>query len=174
MNNRLIIALLLCAGALAFACGPRSRSEPSSLAQTASLQPERLTAKPASRSSRSAKTSAKTTSKIKSDLKVSVADREVRFALNVTNVGPKHVELSFPSGKAYDFVVVDSIGREVWHWSNGRMFTQGIRNTQLDKGDAMQVDEAWKNTAPSGRYTAIATLNSSNYPVEQHVDFVIP
>ena len=54
------------------------------------------------------------------------------------------------------------------------MFTQGVQNKQLGTGDTMQVDEAWKTPAQSGRYTAIATLNSSNFPVEQRVDFVIP
>ena len=74
---------------------------------------------------------------------------------------------------AVDIVVVDSVGREVWHWSNGRMFTQGVQNKQLGTGDTMQVDEAWKPRVQSGHYTAIATLNSSNYPVEQRVDFVM-
>jgi Intracellular proteinase inhibitor len=168
MNTRLIISLL-CAGALAFACGPRSRSEPKSLAAALPIQ---LTAKSAERPRRGRNT--KLEPRINSKLQVEVAKQEIRFALNVTNVGAKHVELSFPSGKSYDFVVVDSVGREVWHWSNGRMFTQGVQNKQLGTGDTMQVDEAWKTPAQSGRYTAIATLNSSNFPVEERVDFVIP
>jgi Intracellular proteinase inhibitor len=168
MNTRLIISLLF-AGALAYACGPRSRSEPNALA---SALPVHLTSKSAERPRR--RDSAKAESKINSKLQVQVAKKEVHFALNVTNVGGKHVELSFPNGKSYDFVVVDSVGREVWHWSDGRMFTQGVQNKQLGTGDTMQVDEAWKAPTQSGRYTAIATLNSSNFPVEQRVDFVIP
>jgi intracellular proteinase inhibitor BsuPI len=166
MKTRLIISLLF-AGALAFACGPRSRSEPKALA---SALPVHLTSKNPEHPKRR---DARVEPRINSKLQVEVAKQEVRFALNVMNVGPKHVELSFPSGKSYDFVVVDSIGREVWHWSNGRMFTQGVQNKQLGTGDTMQVDEAWKSPA-QGRYTAIATLNSSNFPVEQRVDFVIP
>jgi Intracellular proteinase inhibitor len=168
MNSRLIISLL-CAGALAFACGPRSRSEPKSIG---GALPVSLTSKTAERPKRRA--SSKPGPKINSKLQVEVAKKEVRFALNVTNVGAKHVELSFPTGKSYDFVVVDSIGREVWHWSNGHMFTQGLRNKQLGTGDTMQVDEAWTSPPQSGHYTAIATLNSSNFPVEQRVDFFIP
>jgi hypothetical protein len=167
MKTRLIISLLF-VGALAYACGPRSRSEPKALA---SALPVHLTSKNAERPRRR---DAKAEPRINSKLQVEVAKQEVRFALNVTNVGAKHVELSFPSGKSYDFVVVDSIGREVWHWSNGRMFTQGVQNKQLGTGDTMQVDEAWKTPTQAGRYTAIATLNSSNYPVEQRVEFIIP
>jgi hypothetical protein len=168
MNTRLIISLL-CAGALAFACGPRSHSDPASLATALPLS---LTSKAPEHPRRRA--NAKVEAKIKSNLKVDVASREVRFALNVANVGPKHVELSFPSGKSYDFVVVDSVGREVWQWSTGRMFTQGLQNKQLGTGDVMEVAEAWKSQPQPGRYTAIATLNSSNFPVEERVEFVIP
>ena len=96
----------------------------------------------------------------------------VRLALDVANVSRKHVELTFPSGQRYDFAVVDSTGREVWRWSDGSMFTQGVQNKQLPSGDAMQVAETWMDAAP-GRYTAVATLRSTNYPVEERLDFVV-
>lgn len=96
----------------------------------------------------------------------------MRFALDVRNIGTKHVELDFANGQAYDFVVVDSIGREVWRWSKGRLFTQGIQNKQLSHEDAMLTREVWKRAAP-GRYTAIATLRSTNFPVEERADFVV-
>jgi hypothetical protein len=166
MNTRLIISLFF-AGALAFACGPRSRSEPKPVANAL---PASLTSKSAERPKRR---TARPEPKISSKLQVEVAKQEVRFALDVTNVGGKHVELSFPNGRSYDFVVVDSIGRAVWQWSNGHMFTQGVQNKQLGTGDTMSVDESWKPSQP-GHYTAIATLNSSNYPVEERVEFIIP
>jgi hypothetical protein len=174
MNTRYIISLL-CAGALAFACGPRSRSESSALA-VATKTPiaktaKAVTTKPADHSRRTAAPAK--APKLDSRLKVNVAQDEVRFAFDVTNVGNKGTELSFPSGKSYDIVVVDSAGREVWHWSNGRMFTQGVQNKQLGTGDTMRVNEAWTKTQP-GVYTAIAMLNSTNFPVEQRVDFVVP
>jgi hypothetical protein len=167
MNTRLIISLL-CAGVLAFACGPRSRSESGSVA---AVQPLQLTNKIDVPSRRR---TTKQDAKIDSRLNVAVVANEVRFAFNVTNVSKKHVELSFPSGKSYDFVVVDSLGREVWHWSSGRMFTQGMQNKQLGTGDVMHVAEAWKRPLQPGHYTAIATLNSSNYPIEQRADFTLP
>lgn len=102
-----------------------------------------------------------------------MAPRAVRFALDVVNVGSKHVEVDFPSGKSYDFSVVDSTGREVWHWSTGHLFTQSVQNKQLGAGDAMQVSESWQLHPAPGKYTAIATLESSNYPMEQRVDFVV-
>lgn len=170
MNTRYIISLL-CAGALAFACGPRSRSEPSALAITKTANAKAVTTKAPVSSKRG--TAAVKEPKLDSRLKVNVANNEVRFAFDVTNVGNKGMELSFASGKAYDIVVVDSAGREVWHWSNGRMFTQGVQNKQLGTGDSINVNETWTKTQP-GSYTAIAMLNISNFPVEQRVEFVVP
>jgi len=115
--------------------------------------------------------------KLTSKLDVAVAPREVRFALVITNVGNKHAELNFPSGQSYDFVVVDSTGNEVWRWAKGRMFTQSVQNQQLGAHDAMRVSEKWtpaKVNAKPGRYTAIATLNSTNFPTEERADFVVP
>ena len=170
MNIRITISFL-CAGAaalVAFACGPRSHSDPAAVAST-------KTAKQAAKTvahTRRGKDGPVREPKLDSRLNVDVHANEVRFALNVANVGTKYAELSFPTGKSYDFVVVDSLGREVWHWSSGRIFTQGVQNKQLDTGDAMSVAEAWK-PLQAGRYTAIATLNSSNFPQEQRAEFVV-
>jgi hypothetical protein len=171
MNTRLIISLL-CAGALAFACGPRSHSDASStLAGAPTLQASG--AKPIeSAPVRHPKKGSAKDARIASRLNVTIADNDVHLALDVKNVGGKHAELTFPSGQAYDFVVVDSVGREVWRWSRGHMFTSGVQNKQLGAGDVLQVSESW-NTPKSGHYTAIATLRSSNFPVEERVDFVM-
>jgi hypothetical protein len=187
MNTRLIISLL-CAGALAFACGPRSRSRaPAALAISLPTTGSISTTTPTPTLTTVANTpavrvrrrDAVSTAQVKltSKLDVAVSTHEVRFALVVTNVGDKHAELNFPSGKSYDFVVVDSAGREVWRWAQGRMFTQSVQNQQLGARDAMRVSETWtpaKVKAKPGHYTAIATLNSSNYPVEERVEFDLP
>jgi Intracellular proteinase inhibitor len=178
MNIRLAIALAF-AGALAFACSPRSRSasqsEPTALATALPLKSASAasaTTEIAERPHRRSTSSTKSEPKLDSRFNVTVAPRGIQFALGVTNVGKKHVELTFRSGQSYDFVVVDSVGREVWRWSNGRMFTQGVQNKQLSTGDTMQARELWTAPVP-GRYTAIATLNSANFPTEQRADFVV-
>src|SRR5579885_3176237 len=180
MNTRLIISLL-CAGALAFACGPRSHSEaPTSLVSALPLhaaQGARASATP-SADTPTAHHGKKDKSKLppaKIDSKFNVAvvaHRDVKLALDLRNVGGRHAEIDFPNGQTYDFVVMDSIGREVWRWSTRRMFTQGIRNKQLGAGESTEYAETWKDAKP-GKYTAIATLRSSNYPAEQRVDFVM-
>ena len=169
MNSRLVITLL-CAGAVAFACGPRSRSEaPVALA---SAVPVRITPQ-SPRITRSS--AARPEVKIVSQFDVQTKGRDAQFALTVKNVGNKHAELDFANGQRYDFVVIDSAGREVWHWSTGRMFTQSVQNKQLGSGETMRVSETWKkpSVAP-GKYTVVATLKSSNYPTAQRAEFVLP
>ncbi len=166
MNTRIVISLL-CAGAIAFACGPRSRTAtPAALASAIPVN----SSPTAERVPRHAPKSA--TAKVNTRLTVDSKAHAVHFALDVANASRKHVELTFPSGQRYDFAVIDSTGHEVWRWSAGRMFTQNMQNKQLPSGDAMQVAETWSD-APAGRYTAVATLKSTNYPVEDRVDFVV-
>ena len=169
MNSRLIITLL-CAGAVAFACGPRSH--PEAPVALASAVPVRTTPQ-TPRITRKSTTHAEV--KIVSQFDVQTKGRDAQFALTIKNVGNKHAELDFANGQRYDFVVIDSAGREVWQWSSGRMFTQIVQNKQLGSGESMRVSETWKKPlAAPGKYTVVATLKSSNYPAEQRADFVLP
>ena len=167
MNSRFIIPLL-CAGALAYACGPRSRSDSGNLAVAQAVS---VTSKPPANTKRGPAVKGP---KLDARLTVDIEPQRVHFAFDIANVGSKNIELSFPNGRSYDLVVVDSLGREVWNWSTGRMFTQGVQNKQLGTGDSLRVSEAWPSLPEPGVYTAIATLNSSNYPVKERVEFVVP
>jgi intracellular proteinase inhibitor BsuPI len=169
MNTRLAISLLI-AGALAFACGPRSHSEaPAALASALAI----TTSSPAAPEKVVRRTStSRSSTKVQPYFAVQVARQNVSFSLDVANNGSKHIELDFANGQTYDFTVLDSLGREVWRWSKGRLFTQGVQNKQLSHGETMQAHEIWKRAAP-GHYTAIATLRSANFPVEERADFVV-
>jgi hypothetical protein len=100
--------------------------------------------------------------KLDTHFDVAVQGNAVHFELVVKNVGGKHAELNFADGQAYDFVVADSAGRDVWQWSNGRIFTQSVRNKQLGGGESMRVSESWnRHNAAPGHYTVTATLKGS-------------
>ena len=164
MNTRLVIPILVL-GALAFACAPRTRTDAlSASTRAAVLATVEYVALPNHETH---------DTKLASKFGVQVEPKVIRFALRVTNSSKKRVELQFPSGQTYEFVVLDSIGREVWRWTKGRMFTQALQNKLLDGGETLAINEHWDFIPKSGRYTAIATLNSSNYPVEEKADFVI-
>ncbi len=149
MKNLLVFSTL-CAATLLFACGPRGTSE-------ALLGKHHATKRGIA---------------LASALRVDVRD-DVRFDLAVTNDGDKKAELEFPSGQTHEIVVTTADGREVWRWSNGRMFTQAIQNKVLRTADTLRFNEQWTPDAP-GRYVAVATVASANYPLVQRAEFVVP
>lgn len=98
----------------------------------------------------------------------------IDFAMHVTNLHDHALELRFPSGQTHEFVVVDSSGREVWRWSEGRLFTQSLQTKLLGARETLSFVDRWDGAGHSGRFTAISTLRSANHPVEERVDFVLP
>jgi hypothetical protein len=154
MKGRIIFGLM-CAAVLAFACGPRPstgeaiRSAHAMRAHAASPNGPPLLG----------------------SLEVKVKNG-VAMDFRVVNAGSKRLEVNFPNGQTHDLVVLDSLGREVWRWSTGRMFTQTLQNKVLHASDALDYDAEWRN-APAGTYTAIATLASENFPVEERAQFVV-
>ena len=157
---------LLCAGAFVFACGPRPHSQaaasPTSLASAASVELQ------------GAQHGRSEDSRLGARLEINVLHEGVDFALDVTNESKKHIELSFPNGQTHEFVVVDSVGREVWRWSSSRLFTQAVRDKLLSSGESMRVADRWEHPLKHGKYTVIATLNSTNFPVQERAEFVLP
>jgi hypothetical protein len=106
--------------------------------------------------------------------KAAVSPGDVKFALQVTNLAPHSVELNFPNGQTHEFVVLDTLGREVWRSSTGKMFTQALQNRNVDANETLSFREEWEPRGYHGKYTALAKLRSSNHPVEERVDFVLP
>lgn len=96
----------------------------------------------------------------------------VRFDFTVSNTGNKKLEVSFPSGQTHDVVVLDSLGREVWRWSEKRVFTAALQNKVMREHDTLSFADEWSAAAP-GRYTAVATLASANFPLQQKAEFVV-
>jgi hypothetical protein len=158
MHSRYLVPLLTVA-AVAFACGPRPRSAQQAAAAATPGAPR--------------KTVHSSGAPVTPALDISTADG-VRFAFHVTNATPKTIELNFPSGQTHDFVVLDSTGRQLWRWSDGRMFTQALQNKPVDSRETVTFEDRWDAPAMHGRMTAVATLNSSNFPVESRIDFTLP
>jgi hypothetical protein len=157
---------LLCVAAIVFACaGPhRGSAELAASAASAAQHMQRQKGRsPAEQQ----------TTPLASSLEVTVEDG-VRLALRVTNKTDKQLELNFPSGQIYDFAVVDSAGRELWRWSADRMFTQSLQNRLLDAGETVTYEERWPTSGARGAFVAVATLRSSDHPLESRVEFTLP
>ena len=151
MPTRYSVSLLI-AAAVAFACGPRSHSSAS-----ASAQHRRAATGPVLEST--------------FDIKVG---KQVTFVFDVTNECGKHLELNFPSGQTHDFVVLDAAGREVWRWSEGRMFPQALQNKLLGSRESIRYEERWQPEDAHGVFSAVAVLASENHPIERKAEFTLP
>ena len=173
MITRILIPLLL-VGAVALACGSRTHADATvkptakrvRLTGTPTLSAQTLTVQRLAPAPEHV-----IVATLKSVFVVRADARAINFALDLTNTTKKNVELSFPSGQEYDFAVVDVAGREVYRWSKERMFTQSIKNRLLDGGATMRIEERAEQSLPNGSYVAVATLRSSNYPVQERVPF---
>lgn len=155
-NSRLIVPLL---GALAlvYAWGPSSMAS----------EPRQDTAKAQAQDKKSAKKS----DGLSPALAVAVGGRNnVKLALHVVNNGKRRVEVRFPDARTHDFVVIDSAGREVWRWSEGRLFTQTLQNRVVGSRETITFDASWR-PEHVGRYTAVAVLSSTNHPLRARADF---
>ncbi len=144
--NRFVFSSLILLGAIAASCGPRARS----------AEPERrkvVEGPP-----------------VQAILDVKIRDG-IEFDFRVTNNQTRKLELLFPSGQTHEFTVVDSLGREVWRWSEGRMFTQAFTNRLVEPLASVSWQGAWREEVPPGHYVAIASLLSENKPLEQRVEF---
>jgi hypothetical protein len=111
---------------------------------------------------------------LESSMDLSVNGEDVHFVLHVTNHTARKLELTFPSGQTHDIAVMDAAGSEVWRWSSGQMFTQALRNQPLDPQASLNYSMHWRRPRAHGRLTAIATLTSSNYPLESRAAFALP
>src|SRR4051812_28702839 len=159
MNTRLLITLL-CAGAVALACGSFSHhdAEASRTSDSHMAAPKHV-AKNASLPS--------APPNVNGNFAVNIEPHALHFALKLTNDSKKHVELAFPNGQQYDFAVLDSVGREVYRWGAGRMFTQSVQNKLIEGQETVHIDERAEMTLPHGKYIAVATLRSTNYPISE-------
>ena len=145
---------LVCIAVLAFACGPRPRSEAATDSNTVK---------------RSVATDARTP--LAPALAIDV-NNGVHFSFDVVNASTKKLELLFNDGRTHDIIVLDTLGREVWRWSSDRMFTQVVQSKVLRASDTLSFAESWSD-APPGHYVAVASLPARNYPVEHRVPFVV-
>lgn len=162
ITSRLII-WILCAGALVLACGPHAHHNESAASTTDEPPAAPPRAPATSADGKVLATSAHVT-----------VNRAVSLSLNVTNLAEHSLELDFPNGQTHDFAVLDSAGQVLWRWSAGRMFTQALQNKLLSSSETVTYEEKWDPNGLRGDFTLVASLRSSNYPIEEKVGFRIP
>ena len=98
-------------------------------------------------------------------------DDGVQFTFTVTNESDDPVDLSFPDALEADFAVRDD-GKEVWRFSDGRMFAQMLGSETIDPGGTATYEAAWDDPDP-GSYTAVATLEARDQDCEAEAAFSV-
>jgi hypothetical protein len=180
MKTRALITLL-CAGAAGLVWSPRAHSEASfpalqtrGRAQQDSgvrhqVRQQGRTTRPTPHRGRRSMDG-----KLVPSLNVVRVGGRVRFSFNLANAGSRRLEVKFPSGQTHDIVVLDSAGKELWRWAEGRMFTEARQYRTIGGGDSLLLEDGWDRPSARGKLVAVATLKSTNYPIEHRVEFTIP
>jgi len=108
------------------------------------------------------------------NLRVTPGVDMVTFELAANNGSEKRHELRFADGQEVDFIVRDARGRDVWTWSEGRLFTQPMRTHLLEQHESRDYEAVWQDSLPRGTFTAIARFRSENHPATTQVSFTLP
>jgi hypothetical protein len=158
--GRLVVQLLVLAfGAAAGGCAPRDQAVPADNGATREVPAMEEQA---------------ATDQLQADLSAEPEAGGARFVLTVRNRANEPVEVTFPTGQAYDFEVRQA-GQSVWRWSDERMFTQAIRTERLSPGESWTFEERWQaDPGMSGEFEVVGRLASSDRPLEQVARFRLP
>jgi hypothetical protein len=87
--------------------------------------------------------------------------RAVRFVLRLTNNAGRAEKLTFNSGQQFDFWVTDA-DKEIWRWSEERLFTQAIDERTLDAQGSLTLAESW-TTTKAGSFVAHGEVKAQGY-----------
>ena len=173
MSSRFVIPVM-CVAVAAYACGPQTHNEASAPVKTAGMLVATASDAAIQQQGETRRARLKD-SALEAQLFVHTSASPMRLALHVMNTSKKRVELTFPTGQTHDFVILDTAGREMWRWGNGRMFTQALRNKTLSAGASLELDEEIGSVSLApGRYIVRASLTSENYPLVQEAEFRVP
>ncbi len=108
------------------------------------------------------------------DVTVSTADggsSTVEFAFTVTNAGSETVDLQFSDAAKAEFVVREG-DREVWRFTEGRVFAQMLSTDRLEPGASTTYDGEWDDPRP-GAYTAVAELRTREVVCAARAEFEV-
>jgi Intracellular proteinase inhibitor len=101
------------------------------------------------------------------------ATTDVSLTLTVKNPNAAPIDVKFPTGQKYDFVVTDSLtGKDVWRWSAGRGFTQALESRTVPPNGSLTFTE--KFTPPAkGLYLAHGFLVSTSHRAEAYASVIV-
>lgn len=75
----------------------------------------------------------------------------IPMTLTLINCSDQQTHLFYKDGQRYEFMAEDAEGREVWHWSHGRAFTQAVGQETIEPGQTVVYAEIWDGRDDEGQ-----------------------
>ncbi len=81
--------------------------------------------------------------KVKAEIKPSfeMNSSGLTMKVSITNVSDKPIVFNHSSGQKFDFTLLDSNGKELYRWSDGRFFTMMLTSTTIEAGKTVEFSE---------------------------------
>jgi Intracellular proteinase inhibitor len=109
---------------------------------------------------------------------VEVLDRQAKIAITLTNHTNELKKLEFPTSQKYEIIITDENNREVYRFSEGKMFTQAFEYALIKQGESIKWEEIWdysnQEIAP-GKYvveTKITPTNDKELNEKQTIEII--
>lgn len=83
----------------------------------------------------------------------------VVFAISITNPGDRPVTRRYNNGQLFDFSVSDFFSRPLWHWSQGKAFTEAIEYRTFEPGETTIYRVEWNQQDDSGEPVLFGLFN---------------
>jgi hypothetical protein len=91
----------------------------------------------------------------------------IQVSLEVSNKSQVAIHLSFPTSQRYDLSLEDETGKEIWRWSQGRLFLQMMGEEVLKPStDGPRFRETIAAPAIPGSYKLSAWISSKDRPLK--------
>jgi len=82
--------------------------------------------------------------------------------LTITNDRTESVELTFPTSKQFDFIVLDTAQQTVYRWSQDKVFLTVLTQIELQAGESTTRTLTWSCNLPEGDYTVVGLVEAYN------------
>jgi len=96
----------------------------------------------------------------------------IRATIAVINRTSNEVYLSFRDAQRFDFRI-EREGKEVWRWSQGRMFAQMLGEERLTAGTSLSFSVEYKETLEPGLYQVTGMITAVPAPLVAKINVVI-
>lgn len=90
-------------------------------------------------------------------VKVDVDKTQVTVTMELTNTTENVKRVAFSSGQQFDVLIRDQDGNTVYHYAEGRMFTQAIVMEEIAPGKTLSFKDVWV-ADQTGEFTVEAMI----------------